>query len=512
MRSTLGRLFILVLALSMVLLTVPLVGCAQPTATSPAGSPTAGGPTDGPSDGTTPTEGEPEPTLNDLPTPTFAPETSPTEPAGPTTKPVATPTAGMKFMTTPTGTKMPAPSNFTFTTNNIYALNVGVGADTLIIMGLAKSLYGLDTVVLDATAETVVEILTARIAAGEPTDLVTNLPYPDSAVSNLLAPVDGMINYDISWMKKLKGSYDSFVFKGSHWALMIDSIALSNVFFNIKMFADAGLENPRELYLKGQWNWDTFTAAAKALTIDSDMNGVPERYGVSICNWHQGRLAYTTGQNVVKYVGGKFQSNLTNPAFARSMQWCYDMIKTDKYCDPNRDLSYTQGVFNSGKVPMLITASWMGINGKYLNTQKKTDNLGYAPLPKDPASANYYTGADAVRLYLCNGSTNKDAVSAYIYCGALYYYEQNIPGTPSYTAKKNDAQKWIPQITDAQYERYAKMYEQYNNLFLVPDIYGSFIDIDYHILVAMLDNGKTFQQAVAEYEPTLNDKLSALND
>jgi multiple sugar transport system substrate-binding protein len=48
-------------------------------------------------------------------------------------------------------------------------------------------------------------------------------------------------------------------------------------FFNVDIFAEHGVPNPREL--GAQWTWETLVSAAKKLTIDADGDGTPEFYG-----------------------------------------------------------------------------------------------------------------------------------------------------------------------------------------------------------------------------------------
>lgn len=45
------------------------------------------------------------------------------------------------------------------------------------------------------------------------------------------------------------------------------------------MIEDLGLEDPQELYNKGQWTWEKFAEYAKAGTRDTDNDGSIDVYG-----------------------------------------------------------------------------------------------------------------------------------------------------------------------------------------------------------------------------------------
>ena len=443
-------------------------------------------------------------------TPTSAP-TAPAEDT-PTTAPTEKP---MEMVATATGTMVPAPSNFDFKDKKLYGLGTGGGADAEIIKKTMMELYGVELVKIEYTSETVAEVLQSRITAGERTDVMGYALYPDYAFQGLVQPVDGLIDYTLDITKRNAASYEDYKYGGKHYALVMDSIATSNVFYNTKFFTDNNLTTPREYYEKGEWTWDTMLDLAKKLTVDENKDGTPEIYGLTSCNWHTARLAYTTGQNVIRVEDGKFVSNIDNPAYARVFQYMFDLFYSSKVCDPNREVSYTQGKFSRGETPMLMISSWMGINGLYLAKIKNKDLLAYVPYPKDPQADDYYVAGTNTMFMLPAGSQNVDAAKAWIYSASLYYFEQNVPGTPGYLAKLKDAKGNVPNLTDEIYAKYAAWYAEYNQLKKVPELYNSLIDVDNQLFVGMIGSAAdptqlTYQQVVALQEPILNDKLTSM--
>ena len=49
--------------------------------------------------------------------------------------------------------------------------------------------------------------------------------------------------------------------------------------FNLQMIKDANLEDPRDLYDRGEWTWDKFAEYCQALTKDTNGDGIIDVYG-----------------------------------------------------------------------------------------------------------------------------------------------------------------------------------------------------------------------------------------
>ena len=101
--------------------------------------------------------------------------------------------------------------------------------------------------------------------------------------------------------------------------------------FNMQMIAEAGLEDPRVLWEKGEWTWDTFNDYCEALTKDTDGDGQIDQYGYSgymMETFEQ--LMMSNGANIAQ---GKDQK-LDSPATIEALQQMYDMYNTYGYCYP----------------------------------------------------------------------------------------------------------------------------------------------------------------------------------
>jgi multiple sugar transport system substrate-binding protein len=115
--------------------------------------------------------------------------------------------------------------------------------------------------------------LLANLAAGTPTDvfwanLGEALPIvyrnPDLFLDPepLLKQDSSEINLDDFWPTARAGS----IYKGKYWGVCWGTSATEYLFFNKKLFADAGLKAPDALFDEGKWTWDAFLDAAIKLT------------------------------------------------------------------------------------------------------------------------------------------------------------------------------------------------------------------------------------------------------
>ena len=72
------------------------------------------------------------------------------------------------------------------------------------------------------------------------------------------------------------------------------------VYYNKTMIENNGLEDPNDVYNRGDWTWDTFKQYAKDLTVDKDNDGNIDVWGVTsyyypaFINTNEGEFAVTT--------------------------------------------------------------------------------------------------------------------------------------------------------------------------------------------------------------------------
>ena len=101
--------------------------------------------------------------------------------------------------------------------------------------------------------------------------------------------------------------------------------------FNKQMLENNNLEDPRDLYARGEWTWDKFIEYLKVLTQDTDGDGKIDQYGYGgFIKETFGELVMSNGATVASDKTEKFSS----PAVGEVLQLIYDMYNTYNVCYP----------------------------------------------------------------------------------------------------------------------------------------------------------------------------------
>ena len=134
--------------------------------------------------------------------------------------------------------------------------------------------------------------------------------------------------------------------------------------FNMQMLEDNNLEDPRELYERGEWTWDKFIEYCQTLTQDTDGDGQIDQYGY--CGYEMETLEQLMMSNGGNIASGTTEG-LTSPEVGEALQMMYDMYNTYNVCypydfegDPSNSMrqQYRQG--NIGFFPI---AAWIASDG-----------------------------------------------------------------------------------------------------------------------------------------------------
>lgn len=105
--------------------------------------------------------------------------------------------------------------------------------------------------------------------------------------------------------------------------------------FNLDMIKEANLENPQDLWDRGEWTWDKFEEYLKVLTKDTNGDGATDVYGMS--GWWTTILQNLLMSNGATIAGGTTEG-LSSPASIEAMELIQRMYVEDKVAAPwNQD-------------------------------------------------------------------------------------------------------------------------------------------------------------------------------
>lgn len=232
--------------------------------------------------------------------------------------------------------------------------------------------------------------------------------FPRYIVNNLVDDLNQYVDLSDSFYDPVRDLLDATVYQDGNYMMPYGLGTGQAVFYNSKMFKDAGLETPWELYQKDEWTLDKLQEYAIELT-EVGADGVPTRYGFSFVRPFG--IFYTQGKSLGSFDAktGAVINNNKDPDFARAMGYLSDWITKYK-CTPN-DCEQTVNWLTTGKVAMAFCETWWG-NEAFVSLAKD-GNLGVAPMVRDAECDGYYARGEVRSWWMVKGSKNPGGAIAF---------------------------------------------------------------------------------------------------
>lgn len=297
----------------------------------------------------------------------------------------------------------------------IYDLNPKGTQDRSVALTLFEDVYGAKVEYIATTSDTRFDDLTNRINGGDQVDM---FPYEWNAVPNgvtkgMYDPLDDYINLDDPVWAGVKDMAEMFKYNGHYYVVPYVTSDPLAVTYSRAMIAEEGLQDPYELYQKGEWNWNTFLDLMKQFVGGGD--GSTERVGIR--GWFGQAILQSTGDTVVKYDGSKFSNNIMSPAIERAELLQEEISKLGLY-----DATWYSYFPDDGSTLFYAMAPWaLGES----NAKNPEEDLFIVPFPKDPEADDYYLNMNYGAIMLVKNSQMGDAVATYIKCCRLEQTEEN---------------------------------------------------------------------------------------
>lgn len=141
--------------------------------------------------------------------------------------------------------------------------------------------------------------------------------------------------------------------------------------FNKQMLDDAKLEDPRDLYERGEWTWDKFIEYCQALTQDTDKDGQIDQYG--FCGYQSDMLNALLMSNGNATICGGTTCTLGDTKVGEALQMMQDMFVKYNVCYPydfagegGSPSDSMRNQYNEGNIAFFPAAVWiMNSNGNY---------------------------------------------------------------------------------------------------------------------------------------------------
>ncbi len=244
------------------------------------------------------------------------------------------------------------------------------------------------------------EDISKAIVEGVPYDIIANHAtyFPQAVIADILAPLNEHLTdsrdfFDIN--KIDNGGLSNEIIDAFTWgdqqytAGSAQSIYSMVFYYNKKLFNEAGLEDPYNLWKNGQWTWDKCVEMSDMVT-DPD-NSTVFLEELALANWLTlNGVKFVTVDNKNKTA----KENLNDPKTLAAIKKWQDLFLGDhkmcsvKYC----------GLFGSRSVAyaaITYTDVYAIYSDKALNASvfdKNPDNLGVVPMPTGLIEEGTYAG------------------------------------------------------------------------------------------------------------------------
>ncbi len=166
------------------------------------------------------------------------------------------------------------------------------------------------------------------------------------------------------------------------------------MFYNKTLLAAEGLEDPYELWKRGEWTYDKVLEYAKKCT-KFDSSGRPTQFGINMPP-----MPFYIG--VLQAFGGKFltddlqKSGLTMPESIQAMQWISDLRWKHK-CSPTPSQGANSAFsFETGK--MAMTFDYVGMSSRYREMVTRFD-WDICPMPLGPKGDSFFVKGNQLVMY-----------------------------------------------------------------------------------------------------------------
>lgn len=290
--------------------------------------------------------------------------------------------------------------------------------------------------------------------------------FPLPAFKNMFQNIDDIIDLSKPEWDGWRDLSDMFTWNGKHYLVPIEFYPYYVLYYRRSVIQEAGFEDPYELFLNGEWDWDAMLKMADDFQKTGENKFVIDGYYNYVVN----NAFSSTGVPVVGIDGNKVVNNLNDPNVERAAAFLETLAKQNYRSLEQRNVRN----WISGSTLFLCEGFWFyqGDGHKYVErfgwtwdepdyeiedrdgTMKAVDydDVMIVPFPKDPKADKHYHYYKTFGYALCAGSTNIESYKAFNQCMITTLNDPDIQAAGRQQQMENE--KW----TEKQMELKDKLY------------------------------------------------------
>lgn len=242
---------------------------------------------------------------------------------------------------------------------------------------------------------------------------VQSTMLPVAANKGYLEPLDNITSFDMTDKKWPQFVVNLGTISGKHYAFDMEPIYYPRVvmYWNKTMFEDEGWDNLYELQKNNEWTWDKMLEIAQKATVDTDGDGIPNRYGLTGMGGGLFQYSAMLGNNgpmVTVDESGKPTFTGDQPNAIEALQFTQDLVNKYKVVDePEKSTwDYYMNAFMDGKAAMCAGELYMS---SYL--EEMEDEWGIVCTPMGPKADHYVSASNifGLMVMLANNPLKQEA-------------------------------------------------------------------------------------------------------
>lgn len=225
--------------------------------------------------------------------------------------------------------------------------------------------------------------LISGVSAGTGPDVCYIGPeaIPTYVKKNILFPLSDYVDFNspalTTYSPQVQNIMDYFNVDGKIYAMADAGAGTFKLYYRKDLLENAGLEDPYDLFMNGEWTWEKWFELMENVTQDMDGDGVNDVWGFDA--W-MGMTPFVSSNGASYVVDGKFA--VDDPKFIEALDGYRRLKQSDYIWKPWEDGKDPQGNLISGATCFNYWGAWEITNLR----ENIGDDLGFVPFPKGPSA------------------------------------------------------------------------------------------------------------------------------
>ena len=241
--------------------------------------------------------------------------------------------------------------------------------------------------------------------------------FPYGVIKGRYNPIDTVVDVDSPKWASIKPILDQYKVNGRYYAAFTEISFYNLMYYRKTMIEEAGLDDPRELFEQGKWDWNSFLDMARKWQQSGE-----NRYVIDGFN-PENDFVLSTGVPMIGNDGTKLINNLKNPDVERVMTDLIGVLQSENLRYPRHELngwSTNPKAWASGEILFFGNGGDWVWRDQLLKYAKKDgwaeDEVRIVPFPKDPQADKHYVFLKQDAYMWIKGSDYADGVAAWYDC------------------------------------------------------------------------------------------------